>query len=294
MKLATLKTELGSRVVGVSEQKEVRHVDLARVDNSLPLSLAELIGLEDGIQRAEAAFQTGLERGEFLDGVLLAPIPSPGKVICIGLNYRDHAEESGVEVPSEPVCFSKFSSAVIGPEAAIELPPSSTQVDFEAELVVAIGKPGRDIPKESARGHVAGYLNGHDVSARDWQLGRPGGQWLLGKTPDTFAPIGPYLVTADEVPDPEQLAIQLRLNGEVMQDSTTQQLIFGIDELISHLSQLFTLSAGDLIFTGTPPGVGMARKPPVFLKPGDDVEVEIQGLGVLRNAVIARPVSHAN
>ena len=289
MKLATLQTAQGVQIVGVTEDPSPRFVNLAEADETLPQSMIELLAMDGGIPRAQAAFQTGLDRGMFLEGRLLAPIPQPGKVICIGLNYLDHAKESGVDAPTEPVCFSKFSSAVIGSEAAIELPPTSRKVDYEAELVVVIGKRGRDIPIDRAREHVAGYLNGNDVSARDWQLGRPGGQWLLGKTPDTFAPIGPYLATADEVPDPESLSVKLRLNGETMQDSNTKQLIFGIDRLIAHLSALVTLSPGDLIFTGTPPGVGMARKPPVFLKPGDVVEVEIEGLGVLKNPVAARP-----
>ena len=289
MKLATLETAQGSRVVGVTEDPEPRFVDLVSADASLPRTMIECLSVEEGLQRAAEAFQTGLKHGLFAEGRLLAPIPLPGKVICIGLNYRDHAAESGVDIPSEPVCFSKFSSAVIGPEAKIELPPSSRQVDYEAELVVVIGRSGREIPLEKGLDYVAGYMNGNDVSARDWQLGRPGGQWLLGKTPDTFAPQGPYLVTADEIPDPESLRVQLRLNGETMQDSNTSQLIFGIDRLICHLSALFTLSPGDVIFTGTPPGVGMARKPPVFLKPGDVVEVEIDGLGILRNPVVGRP-----
>lgn len=288
MKLATMKTTQGNRIVGVADEGQ-KFVDLVAADASFPPTMIDLLSIEDGLKQASAAFEAGLSKELFAEGNLLAPVPVPGKVICIGLNYRDHAEESGLDVPSEPVCFSKFSSTVIGPDAAIELPPSSQQVDYEAELVVVIGKSGRDIPQDRALEHVAGYMNGHDVSARDWQIGRPGGQWLLGKTPDTFAPLGPYLVTADEIPNPENLRVQLRLNGETMQDSNTTQLIFGIDRLIAHVSALFTLSPGDVIFTGTPPGVGMARKPPVFLKPGDVVEVEIEGLGVLRNPVIARP-----
>lgn len=288
MKLATIATHEGQRVVGATNEPSPRFVDLVASDASLPRTMIEILAAEDGLRRGALAFQVGVKRGLFVEGELLAPIPTPGKVICIGLNYRDHAEESGVPVPSEPVVFSKFSSAVNGPEAAIEIPPSSKQVDYEAELVVVIGKRGRDIPQEKAWQHVAGYMNGNDVSARDWQLGRPGGQWLLGKTPDTFAPMGPYLVTADEIREPENLRVQLRLNGQIMQDSSTSQLIFGIDRLISHLSGLFTLSPGDVIFTGTPPGVGMARKPPVFMKPGDVAEVEIEGLGVLRNPVTAR------
>jgi len=218
---------------------------------------------------------------------LLAPISGMEKVICIGANYADHAREMGGEPPKIPVVFSKFASSIIGPGVDIELPSISDQVDFEAELVVVIGKGGKDIPRDSALEHVFGYCCGNDISARDWQKGKPGGQWLLGKTFDTFAPLGPMVVTADEIPDPHNLQIQLRLNGEVMQDSNTSYLIFPIDQLISHISQFVTLKPGDLIFTGTPPGVGAGRKPPLFLKAGDQLEVEIEGLGILQNQVIA-------
>jgi len=210
----------------------------------------------------------------------------PGKVICIGLNYKDHAAESGMEPPPEPVVFNKFPQAVIGPDEAIRLPAVCRDVDYEAELVVVIGRRGKHIPRGEALGHVAGYMNGNDVSARDWQIHKPGKQWLLGKTPDTFAPTGPWLVTADEVADSRKLSIKLRLNGQTMQDSSTRELIFGVDELIAYVSQLVMLEPGDLIFTGTPPGVGMARKPPVWLKAGDVCEVEIAGLGVLKNPVV--------
>ena len=266
---------------------EGKFVDLQAADATLPTCPKALLALTDGLQRAAAALQTAQAAGKFVEGRLLAPIPMPGKVICIGLNYRDHALEGGHAIPTEPVCFSKFSSAVIGPDAEVELPAVAHKVDYEAELVVIIGKRGKNIPREQAMNHVAGYTNGNDVSARDWQIGRPGGQWLLGKTPDTFAPMGPYLVTKDEIADPNQLQIQLRLNGETLQNSSTKELIFKIDELIAHLSQLITLEPGDVIFTGTPPGVGAARKPPIFLKPGDINEVEIAGLGVLRNPVVA-------
>lgn len=158
-------------------------------------------------------------------------------------------------------------------------------MDYEAELVVVIGRSAYCVAKDDAFDYVAGYMNGHDVSARDWQKGRPGGQWLLGKTPDTFAPTGPWLVTADEVDDPHALCVKLRLNGETMQDGNTSEFIFGVDEIIAHVSQLFTLEPGDIIFTGTPPGVGMARDPRVFLKPGDTVDVEVAGLGTLTNPV---------
>ena len=165
------------------------------------------------------------------------------------------------------------------------LPKVAHEVDYEAELVVVIGKQGKNISKENAFSHVAGYTCGNDVSARDWQKGRPGGQWLLGKTPDTFAPTGPYLVTADEV-DSNNIRIGLRLNGETLQNSSTKELIFKVNEVIAHVSQLITLHPGDLIFTGTPPGVGAARTPPIFLKPGDRMEVEIEDVGVLVNPVV--------
>jgi 2-keto-4-pentenoate hydratase/2-oxohepta-3-ene-1,7-dioic acid hydratase in catechol pathway len=175
---------------------------------------------------------------------------------------------------------------LIGHGASIVLPAASHEVDYEAELVVVIGRGGKHIAREHALTHVGGYAVGHDVSARDWQLNKPGKQWMAGKTFDTFAPVGPELVTPDEVPDPQILGIRLRLNGETMQNSSTSQLIFKVDQLIAYLSGVFTLEPGDLIFTGTPPGVGMARKPPVWLKAGDVVEVEIDHLGTLRNTVI--------
>lgn len=213
----------------------------------------------------------------------MAPIPRPGKILCIGLNYRDHAEETGAPIPNEPIVFSKFSTAIIGPNDPILLPPDSTKVDYEAELVVVIGERGRYIPEEKALDHVVGYMAGHDVSARDWQIEKSGKQWLLGKSFDTFAPIGPYLVTKEEIPDPQNLSVTFRLNGQVMQSGSTSKMIFPVATLVSYVSRVVTLEPGDILFTGTPPGVGVARKPPVFLKDGDICEVEIEGLGTLRN-----------
>jgi len=217
----------------------------------------------------------------------LAPIANPQKVICIGKNYADHASEMGGPAPSIPVVFNKFPSAIIGAKQNIVLPKISSQVDYEGELVVVIGKPGSNIDQADAMDFVFGYCCGHDVSARDWQKGKPGGQWLLGKTFDTFAPIGPFIVTSDELTDPGNLEIETRVNGITVQKSNTRELIFSVDFLIAHISKFCTLLPGDLIFTGTPGGVGAARNPPVFLKPGDQVEVEVQNLGVLRNSVIA-------
>jgi 2-keto-4-pentenoate hydratase/2-oxohepta-3-ene-1,7-dioic acid hydratase in catechol pathway len=286
MKLATVHTAQGPRACALWEST---YVDINAADSSLPSSVRELLALgQAGLQRAQAALPRGTTRHQPDEARMLAPVLDPQKILCLGLNYRDHAIESGMAIPEEPVLFSKFASSLTGHREPIELPPVSSEVDFEAEMVVFIGKRGRDIPREQAMSHVAGYAVGHDVSARDWQLNKPGKQWLAGKTFDTFAPIGPVLVTADEVADPHNLGIRLRLNGQTMQDSSTSQLIFRIDEVIAYISRIFTLEPGDLIFTGTPPGVGMARKPPVWLKPGDVVEVEIDGLGVLSNPVINR------
>lgn len=288
MRLATLETGSGRKVTGVGTGTAAgSYVDLHAADPTLPTCPKALLALPDGLKRAAAAKDRAQADGKFVTGRLLAPIPSPGKIICIGLNYKDHAAESGQPIPSEPVCFSKFSSATIGPEAEIRLPKVAHKVDYEAELVVIIGKRGKHIPKEKAFEYIAGYTNGNDVSARDWQIGRPGGQWMMGKTPDTFAPMGPYLVTADEIADPHQLQVQFRLNGQTLQNSNTKELIFKLDELLAHLSQLITLEPGDVIFTGTPPGVGAARQPPIFMKGGDLAEVEIAGLGILKNFVVA-------
>jgi 2-keto-4-pentenoate hydratase/2-oxohepta-3-ene-1,7-dioic acid hydratase in catechol pathway len=283
MRLVTVRTADGPRAC---VERGGRYVDVRAADPSLPSSVKAILALGDeGRARVDAAAAKGGVSYDPASAVLLAPVPDPQKILCLGLNYRDHAEESGMAIPEEPVLFSKFPSALIGPGATIELPPASTQVDYEAELVWVIGKRGRDIPRERALEYMGGYTIGHDVSARDWQLNKPGKQWLAGKTFDTFAPTGPAVVTPDEVPNPESLGIRLRLNGQSMQDSSTSQLIFHADEVISYISRIFTLEPGDLIFTGTPPGVGMARKPPVWLKEGDVVEVEIDGLGVLKNPV---------
>jgi 2-keto-4-pentenoate hydratase/2-oxohepta-3-ene-1,7-dioic acid hydratase in catechol pathway len=285
MRLISYQAEGGARVAA---RRGADYVDLSAADASLPNDLRDLLDLGDeGLARARNA----LQRGVALSGPparILPPIAHPEKVICIGLNYADHAAETGATLPSEPVVFSKFVTAIRGPQDPIVLPKVSSKVDFEAELVVVIGRPGRCIPRERAFEHVAGYTCGHDVSARDWQLEKPGGQWLLGKSFDSFAPIGPELVTREEIENPGQLNICLRLNGQTMQNSNTRQLIFPVDQLVAHISTVCTLQPGDLIFTGTPPGVGVARKPPVFLQPGDVAEVEIESIGVLRNPVVAQ------
>src|SRR5581483_7853313 len=220
---------------------------------------------------------------------LLPPVPDPGKILCIGLNYRDHAIEGGQPIPAEPVLFAKFPNTLVASGDPIKIPKVAQKVDYEAELVVVVGRAGKHIPNDrSAFEYVGGYTCGHDVSARDWQFKGSEKQWTIGKTFDTFAPTGPVLVTADELADPHDLRIQLRLNGQTMQNSSTKEFIFGGPALLAYLSQVVTLEPGDLIFTGTPPGVGIARKPtPLLLKPGDVVEVEVEKIGVLRNPCVA-------
>lgn len=219
------------------------------------------------------------------DAYWFAPVPRPGKVICIGLNYRDHAAESNMPIPERPVIFSKFSTCVIAPGEPVVIPPSSQQVDYEAELAVVIGRRAKNVKATRAIDYVLGYTAFNDVSARDFQFAD--GQWQRGKSCDTFAPMGQTIVTTDTITDPHKLSIKLVLNGQTMQDSNTDQLIFGVPELIEFLTESITLEPGDVIATGTPPGVGFARKPPVFLKPGDEMEVLIQGIGGLGNPVVA-------
>lgn len=214
-----------------------------------------------------------------------APVPRPGKLICIGLNYRDHAAESKMAIPEKPVVFSKFSTAVIGPGEPVVIPASSSQVDYEAELGVVIGRRAKNVSIDRALDYVLGYTCFNDVSARDFQFAD--GQWQRGKSCDTFAPMGQTIVTTDEIPDPHKLSIKLLLNGKAMQDSNTDQLIFGVPRLIEFLSETITLEPGDVIATGTPSGVGFARKPPVFLRPGDVMQVQIEKVGDLGNPIVA-------
>jgi 2-keto-4-pentenoate hydratase/2-oxohepta-3-ene-1,7-dioic acid hydratase in catechol pathway len=215
----------------------------------------------------------------------LEPPVIPRSFVCIGLNYRDHAIESGAQIPKQPLLFAKTGNALSGHNHPVRLPPTSTQVDYEAELAVIIGRRCSRVSAVRALDYVAGYTCANDVSARDFQFND--GQWYRGKTSDTFGPIGPFLVSRSEIADPQKLQIVLRLNGPTMQDSSTSNLIFGVAELIEFISRTITLFPGDVISTGTPPGVGFARKPPVYLKPGDIMEVEVEKVGVLRNPVEA-------
>ena len=217
----------------------------------------------------------------------LAPLP-PVNIFCIGLNYREHAAETGAKVPDDPVIFMKPTSALNHPGEAIRLPACcrhGPEVDYEAELAVVIGRPARNVPEADALDYVLGYTCANDVSARHWQKHGGGGQWVKGKSFDSFCPLGPVLVTADEIPDPQELRVRSILNGEVMQDGYTSDMIFPVARLIHLLSQDTTLLPGTLILTGTPPGVGFARNPPIFLAPGDEIQVEIDGIGRLVNPV---------
>ena len=209
----------------------------------------------------------------------------PQKIVCVGLNYRDHAEEQGVELPERPLLFAKWPNTLIAAGEAIRIPSISKNVDYEAELAVVIGKGGRNISEERALEHVAGYTLLNDVTARDFQFGDK--QWFRGKSCDTFGPLGPWILTRDEIADPHNLKIKLTLNGQTVQDSNTSNLIFKIPYLVSYLSRSLTWEPGDLISTGTPPGVGVFRKPPVFLKAGDTMSVTVERIGTLTNPVVA-------
>ncbi len=214
----------------------------------------------------------------------MLPIERPGKIVCVGLNYRDHAEEQGVELPSEPLLFAKWPTSLIGPGEAIVIPPIVTKCDYEAELGVVIGERVKAVSKENALEAVRGYVCANDVSARDLQFSD--GQWTRGKSPDTFCPVG-RMVSRDEITDPHDLRIRAIVSGEVLQDSSTANLIFGVDEVISYVSQTTTLEPGDLILTGTPAGVGVFRDPQRLLQPGDEVTIEIERIGSLTNPVVA-------
>ncbi len=220
------------------------------------------------------------------DTRLGSAVARPGKLICIGLNFSDHAEEAGMEIPAEPIIFFKATSAMVGPNDDVVIPPGSEKTDWEVELAFVIGKKASHVTQEDALDHVAGYVLHNDYSERAYQLER-GGQWVKGKSCDTFAPIGPFLATADEIPDPENLAMWLTVNGETKQNGNSNKLIFGIAHLVSYLSGFMTLEPGDIVSTGTPPGVGMGANPPQFMKPGDVVELGIEGLGSSKQTAVA-------
>jgi acylpyruvate hydrolase len=255
-------------------------------------TIEEVLQVKDGLQLLEEQLahlersSSGIQSYLFRDAdvTFLAPITHPQKLIGIGLNYKDHVEEIKGQMPKQPLLFAMYGSAIVGPEESIVIPPMSKQVDYEAELGVIIGRRARQVSRQVALDYVAGYTIINDVSARDLQFSD--GQWLRAKSFDTFAPMGPYVATRNTLGDADGLGIELRLNGKTMQKSNTRNLIFKVADLVSYISEVMTLEVGDVIATGTPGGVGFVRNPQVFMKPGDIVEIEIEGIGLLRNSVV--------
>jgi 2-keto-4-pentenoate hydratase/2-oxohepta-3-ene-1,7-dioic acid hydratase in catechol pathway len=276
MKLVTYSTGGGEPRVGVIEDGRI--VPLGGPGSSM----LEYIQRGRGAERQPG----GGESVALEEARLHAPIARPEKLVAIGLNYEDHAAETGAEIPEKPVVFGMYPNTIIGPGEPIRIPPITEQVDYEAELAVVIGRTARNVSESEAMEYVFGYMNSNDVSSRDLQFSE-GGQWTRSKSIDTFCPVGPHITTRDEVPDPHDLSIRCILNGEVVQDGTTSKMIFSVAELVSFLSSGMTLVPGDIIITGTPPGVGMARDPQLWMKPGDEVTIEIEGLGSLTNPVEA-------
>jgi 2-keto-4-pentenoate hydratase/2-oxohepta-3-ene-1,7-dioic acid hydratase in catechol pathway len=273
LKLVTYSTGEGAPKVGSIEDGEIHALGGG--------SLLEYVMHGRDADRQPQGETISLEEAR-----LHAPLARPGKIVAIGLNYEDHAAETGAEIPEKPVVFAKYPNTIIGPGTPIRIPPIAEQIDYEAELAVVIGRRARNVPESEALEYVFGYTNSNDVSARDLQFSE-GGQWTRSKSIDTFLPLGPYVATRDEIPDPQNLYIRAILNGEVVQDGTTSRMIFPVAELVSFLSQGMTLEPGDIIITGTPPGVGMARDPQLWMRPGDEVSIEIEGLGTLTNPVEA-------
>jgi len=270
----------------VTRDGQKRVVDFSQAAPSLPRDMIGLLqGGDSALAAARQAVAGATDSLALADIRLLAPIPRPGKIICIGLNYRDHAAETGQPLPDYPIVFSKYANTVIAHGDEIVLPRVTDEVDYEAELGFVIGKRARYVTAADALAYVAGYLPINDVSARDYQTRIS--QWTMGKTFDTFAPMGPALVTSDEAGDAGNLDIRLTIGDEVLQNSNTRELIFGIPQLVEALSEVMTLEPGDVVSTGTPPGVGMARKPQRYMRPGDVVSITIQGLGTLTNPVVA-------
>lgn len=296
MRLVTYSQNGVSRTGAMLDDANV--LDLNRATGGgVPSDMVSLLNAGDealevarvALQAAGSAAQAGASATGLIVSLSLqdvrfeAPIARPGKALAIGLNYRDHAEESGQALPKHPIVFSKVSSCIVGPGHPIERPKASGAVDWEAEMCFVIGKRGRHIAAVDALNYVAGYMCGNDVSVRDWQFHNP--TWMIGKGFDTHGPTGPWILTRDEV-NPADLDVKCFVNGELMQSSNTRNLIFGVPELIAYISTAFTLEPGDIVFTGTPAGVGVSRKPPMYLKAGDIVRVEIEKLGVLENPVV--------
>ena len=285
MKLATF-TQGGSTRIGVVVGDEI--TDLVAAAPDLPREMKALLAAGDAaLDAAHIAADAGASRLALTDVKLEAPVPRPGKFIGIGLNYKDHIEESRAKTPEHPMMFNKQSTCVVGPGAPVHVPKASHVVDYEGELGFVVGRRCRHVSRDDAADVIAGYLVVNDVSVRDWQLRVP--TWTIGKSFDTHGPIGPWLVTADELPNPHQLRLRTWVNGDLRQESNTKELIFDCFALVEHLSKSFTLEPGDVIATGTPSGVGVLRKPPLLLKAGDRVRIEIEGIGEIDNPVIDEP-----
>src|SRR6266487_1644226 len=314
MRLVTYQHEGQSRTGAQLDEQVVDlnrayHAALRHMGNEDELAVADvrvptdMIGLLRGgdtslraAQQAVAFVRSQLEGNDktlSLQGItyaidrvsLLPPVLRPGKVICLGLNYRDHAAEAGMAIPEYPVLFHKVAGSLIGHNQSIIIPRTSSKIDFEGELTIIIGRRGKYLAEDEALSYIAGYTIGNDVSARDLQFRTS--QWTTGKMLDTFCPLGPALVTRDEVPDPNALRIKTTLNGQVMQDGNTADMIFHVPFIVSYISEIVTLEPGDVILTGTPAGIGNTRTPPVFMKPGDTISVEIERLGILTNPLVA-------
>lgn len=282
MRLVTFQPASGPPHVGVVVGDQIFPLDHSVYPDMTRFLIAGSAALAEAEKIVRGESTPHSELG-LCDVVLLPPVTRPGKIIAVGLNYRDHAIETKQEIPTVPIIFAKFPSSISGPDAPVMLPADDPQCDYEAELAVVIGRKTKAVSEAEALACVAGYMPLNDVSARRWQFADK--QWVRGKSCDTFCPTGPWLTTRDAVPNPHALSIRMRVNGNVVQNSNTSNLIFRIPTLIAFISAAITLEPGDIIATGTPDGVGVFRKPPVFLKSGDVMEVEIEGLGVLRNRV---------
>ncbi|HEX4294304.1 MAG TPA: fumarylacetoacetate hydrolase family protein [Rhizomicrobium sp.] len=282
MKLATFDTGGAARVAIVSGESLI---DLSQAAPGLPQDMIGLIAAWPQAERAVRQIENSAAHFKLADVHLQAPVPRPQKILAIGLNYADHIAESGLPKPERQIWFSKLPNAVNGPCDPIQIPRASSAIDYEAELVAIVGRRCRHVTKEDAASAIFGYAAGNDVSVRDWQFHTP--QWILGKSFDTHAPFGPWIVTADEIGDPHALGIRCFVNGEMRQDSNTKNLVFNVHDQVALLTQAMTLESGDAIFTGTPGGVGFAAKPPVFLKEGDVVRVEIDRIGALEARMAA-------